>query len=204
MSTMTTRQRIQLLTLHSMIIALIALMGFIPFLGFIPLGAGVSITIMHLPVLLGAVLLNPKSATLFGFTFGVVSLLVVLTNPTPQPTDLFFINPLISVLPRILFGLIAGVVFLFAKKVKGPLQLVTLSGAALIATILHTILVLTMLWLFEGAAFVETFGNIINFIGFILGLNGLIEAVLAAIIIPTLYVALHQVPLIRNLQETTL
>jgi uncharacterized membrane protein len=193
--------RIRRLTIASMFIALIALMGFIPFLGFIPLGAGVSITLVHLPVLLGAALLDTKASTLFGLTFGVVSLLVVLTNPAPQPTDLFFINPLVSVLPRVLFGLIAGLLFSLTRRFSVLYRYGLLAVFALLATLTHTILVLTMLWMFEGASLISTFGNLLNFIWIILGLNGFIEAVIAALIIPTLTFALNRIPYVRQFHQ---
>jgi len=192
------RKQIRKLTIHSMFIALIAIMGFVPLLGFLPIGAGVSITLIHLPVLLGAILLSTRSATLFGLTFGVVSLLVVLTNPTPLPTDLFFINPMISIFPRIIFGLCAGFILTFAKSFKGPLQWITISIGAFLATMIHTVLVLSMLWIFESAAFIETFGNLFNLIWYILGLNGLLEALLAAVMIPALYITLFNVRSIRR------
>lgn len=195
---LTARKQIRKLTIHSMFIALIAIMGFVPFLGFLPIGAGVSITLIHLPVLLGAVLLSTRSSTLFGLSFGVVSLLVVLTNPTPLPTDLFFINPMISIFPRIMFGFFAGIILTFAKRFEGPLQWMAISMGAFIATVFHTVLVLSMLWIFESAAFVESFGNLFNLIWFILGLNGLLEALLAAFIIPVLYLTLYNIRSIRR------
>jgi uncharacterized membrane protein len=197
----TTRTRIQNLTVNAMLIALIALMGFVPFLGFIPLGASVSITIIHLPVLLGAALLSTRSATLFGLSFGLVSLLVVVTNPTPQPIDLFFVNPLISVLPRILFGLFAGVLFSFTRRFANLQQYGLLSLFAFLATVFHTVLVLSMLWLFASAELSGLFGNLVQFIWYILSLNGLIEAILSALLIPILTLALRRIRFVQQLQR---
>ena len=197
----TTRRRIQNLTVNAMLIALIALMGFVPFLGFIPLGASVSITLIHLPVLLGAALLSTRSATVLGLSFGVVSLLVVLTNPTPQPIDLFFVNPLISVLPRILFGLFAGVLFSFTRRFAILQQYGLLSIFAFLATVFHTVLVLSMLWLFASAELSGLFGNLVQFIWYILSLNGLIEAFLSALLIPILTLALRRIPFVQQLLQ---
>jgi uncharacterized membrane protein len=197
----TTRTRIQNLTVNAMLIALIGLMGFVPFLGFIPLGASVSITIIHLPVLLGAALLSTRSATLLGLSFGLVSLLVVVTNPTPQPIDLFFVNPLISVLPRILFGLFAGILFSFTRRFANLQQYGLLSLFAFLATVFHTVLVLSMLWLFASAELSGLFGNLVQFIWYILSLNGLIEAMLSALLIPTLTLALRRIRFVQQLQR---
>jgi uncharacterized membrane protein len=197
----TTRTRIQNLTVNAMLIALIGLMGFVPFLGFIPLGASVSITIIHLPVLLGAALLSTRSATLLGLSFGLVSLLVVVTNPTPQPIDLFFVNPLISVLPRILFGLFAGILFSFTRRFANLQQYGLLSLFAFLATVFHTVLVLSMLWLFASAELSGLFGNLVQFIWYILSLNGLIEAMLSALLIPILTLALRRIRFVQQLQR---
>lgn len=197
----TTRTRIQNLTVNAMLIALIALMGFVPFLGFIPLGASVSITLIHLPVLLGAALLSTRSATLLGLSFGLVSLLVVVTNPTPQPIDLFFVNPLISVLPRILFGLFAGILFSFTRRFANLQQYGLLSLFAFLATVFHTVLVLSMLWLFASAELSGLFGNLVQFIWYILSLNGLIEAILSALLIPILTLALRRIRFVQQIQR---
>jgi uncharacterized membrane protein len=194
------QNQIRLITVHSMFIAIIALMGFVPFLGFIPIGAGASLTIMHLPVILGATLLTWKSATWFGFAFGIVSLLVVLTNPAATPTDLIFVNPLISVLPRILFGLFAGLLGTVIHRFPKRFQYGYLIVLAFIATLFHTVLVLSMIWLFEGPNLVATFGNLWQFIWVIFGINGFFEALVAALIIPALTVSLNRLPFLQHIR----
>jgi uncharacterized membrane protein len=140
------QQTIRVLTVNAMFIALIATLG-IAF-GFIPLFFGLfSITILHIPVLVGAALLNVRSAIIFGLTFGVISWIVSLTSPLVGPADLIFNNPLISIFPRILFGLTSGMLFLFVKKLKGKLVYVGYGFMALVATLLHTIFVLIMIWI---------------------------------------------------------
>lgn len=199
---LSTKRRIRMLTIHSLFIALITLMGLVPFLGFIPLGAGVSITLVHLPVLLGAALLSPRSATIFGLTFGLVSLIAVLTNPAKQPTDFFFLNPMVSVFPRLVFGLIAGGLFSFTRHRLLSVRVALLALAAFFATVVHTVLVLTMLWIFESANLSGTFGSLINLIWIILGVNGLIEAVIAAVLIPPLTLALLRIPYVREFHKS--
>lgn len=195
--------RIRYITTHGLFIAILALMGFVPLLGFIPLGPGASLTLMHLPVLLGASLLSWRSATLFGFAFGMVSLLVVLTNPSASPTDLIFVNPLISVLPRVLFGLIAGLLASLMHRISRRYQYVYLVAFAFVATLIHTVLVLTMIWIFEGSNLIATFGNLWMFIWIIFGINGFFEALLAAFVIPALTFTLSRIPFIRQLQTSS-
>jgi uncharacterized membrane protein len=72
---------------------------------------------------------------------------------------------------------------------------------ALLATILHTIYVLTMIWIFESANLIAIFNNLFQFIWVIISANGIIEAALAAVLVPVLVLALKQVPIIRQLQK---
>jgi uncharacterized membrane protein len=194
------QQTIRILTVNAMFIALIATLG-IAF-GFIPLFFGLfSITILHIPVLVGAALLNVRSAIIFGLTFGVISWIVSLTSPLVGPADLIFNNPLISIFPRILFGLTSGMLFLFVKKLKGKLIYVGYGFMALVATLLHTIFVLIMIWIFESANLIATFNNLFQFIWIVISANGVIEAVVAAVIVPILVVTLNQVRIVRELQK---
>jgi uncharacterized membrane protein len=125
----------------------------------------------------------------------------VVTNPTPQPIDLFFVNPLISVLPRILFGLFAGILFSFTRRFANLQQYGLLSLFAFLATVFHTVLVLSMLWLFASAELSGLFGNLVQFIWYILSLNGLIEAMLSALLIPILTLALRRIRFVQQLQR---
>jgi uncharacterized membrane protein len=192
------QQRIRVLTVNAMFIALIATLG-IAF-GFIPLFI-FPITILHIPVLVGAALLNVRSSIIFGLTFGVISWIVSLTSPLVGQTGLIFNNPLISILPRILFGLSAGVLFLFVKKINNKLIYLGYGLCSLIGTLLHTIFVLIMIWIFESANLIATFNNLFQFIWIVISANGIIEAGLAAVLVPLLVVALQQVPIVSHLQK---
>jgi uncharacterized membrane protein len=151
--------------------------------------------------LVGAALLNVRSAIIFGLTFGVISWIVSLTSPLVGPADLIFNNPLISIFPRILFGLSSGILFLFVKKLKAKLVYVGYGFMALVATLLHTIFVLIMIWIFESANLIATFNNLFQFIWIVISANGVIEAFVAAVIVPILVVSLNQVPIVRELQK---
>jgi uncharacterized membrane protein len=193
------QQKIRILTVNAMFVALIATIG-IAF-GFVPLFFVFPITILHIPVLIGAALLNVRSSVIFGLTFGVMSWMVSLTSPLVGPTDLIFNNPLISIFPRILFGFSAGILFLLIKKINGNFVYLAYGICSLVASILHTVFVLTMIWIFESANLIATFSNLFQFIWIIIIANGIIEAAIAAILVPIFVVALKQVPMIRQLQK---
>lgn len=140
---MKTRQ----LTYNALIIAIIAVMAFVPGLGLLTFGA-VSITILHVPVIIAALLLGGKSAIIASIAFGVSTMLVAMTRGV-TPIDALFVNPVVSVLPRFMFGVVlAGLVTLFSKfKIRNTFSDVIV---AVLGTGAHTVLVLTILFFFLG------------------------------------------------------
>ena len=80
--------------------AISAVLGMTP-LGFIPIGP-TRATIMHIPVIIGAIMEGPIVGGFVGLIFGLFSIFQAITNPTP--ISFVFYNPLVSVLPRILIG----------------------------------------------------------------------------------------------------
>ncbi len=66
--------------------------------GFIPWFAGISLTIMHVPVIIGAILEGPVVGLVIGLIFGIFSMVQAAVAPN-GPGDVVFTNPLISVLP---------------------------------------------------------------------------------------------------------
>ncbi len=84
-----------------------AILGMTP-LGFIPVGP-TRATIMHIPVIIGAIMEGPVVGALVGLIFGLFSIFQALTNPTP--VSFVFLNPLVSVVPRVLIGITSYYVF---------------------------------------------------------------------------------------------
>lgn len=71
-------------------------------LGFIPIGP-TRATIMHIPVIIGSIVEGPIVGALVGLIFGLFSIYQAITAPTP--VSFVFLNPLVSVLPRVLIGI---------------------------------------------------------------------------------------------------
>lgn len=81
-------------------------------LGFIPVGP-TRATIMHIPVIIGAIMEGPLVGGLIGLIFGLFSVFQAMTNPTP--VSFVFLNPIVSVLPRVLIGVITYYVYKVSK-----------------------------------------------------------------------------------------
>ena len=184
-------QKVRSMVLSAMFIGLMALMTFIPQIGFIQITPVIAFTLLHIPVLVGAYLFGWKYGLVLGFAFGFLSFLRALISPTTV-LDAMFVNPLISIVPRVLFGLAAGFFFELLRKFKSIYvrwTFVALSSALL--TLLHSTLVFTMLGVFEGPAIGQANGvNYWVLMGTIIGTNGVSEAVVAFIIVPLICFAL--------------
>jgi len=89
------------LTVIGVLGAISVVLGMTP-LGFIPIGP-TRATVMHIPVIIGAIVEGPIVGALVGLIFGLFSIYQAITAPTP--VSFVFLNPLVSVLPRVLIGI---------------------------------------------------------------------------------------------------
>jgi uncharacterized membrane protein len=177
--------------LDAMFIAIILLMGFVPQVGYITLVPGLSLTLLHLPVLIGAYLFGWKKGALYGLVFGVTSWIEAMIQGTGF--NVFFLYPWVSILPRLLFGAISGFCFQLLKKnpkIYGTGWVV--GGISFLLTCLHTALVFADLYVFypqEIQGLFTSGSSLINGVTFTflamiaLGMVG--EASLAAILVPS-------------------
>ncbi|MBC7087367.1 MAG: ECF transporter S component [Tissierellales bacterium] len=101
------------LTVIGVLGAVSIVLGMTP-LGFIPVGP-TRATTMHIPVIIGAILEGPIVGALVGLIFGLFSIYQAITAPTPVSP--FFLNPLVSVLPRILIGITSYYSYSFFNKI---------------------------------------------------------------------------------------
>lgn len=181
-----TDKKILRMCVDAMFIALIALFTFIPNLGFITIGP-ISFTTIHLIVLVGAFLFGIIEGTIFGLAFGLCSLFKALTMPA-SVADYLFVNPLISILPRVIFGFLAGVLFqLIRNKVHNKVGFSVLSGVLSgLLTLLHTAMVIPLLYAFmpdQDTTFFAVLSAIFT-------LNCVVEISLAIVLVPLISIPL--------------
>ena len=96
-------------------------------------------SIMHVPVIIGAVFEGPIVGAAVGLVFGLFSIYQNITAPTLLSP--IFMNPIIAVVPRVLIGIISYYVFIFIKK-KFNKEKLGLSLAAVAGTLTNTLGVL--------------------------------------------------------------
>ena len=180
--------------------AIIIVMALVPSLGYIPLGV-TRATIIHIPVIIGSIMLGPKKGAFLGGLFGLTSLLANTFSPTVTS---FVFSPFYSIgdahgngwslvicfLPRILTGIVPFYVFrgirtLMMKGYKNA-ETLPLVAAGLAGSLTNTLLVMNMIFLFfhdsyagaRGVASEALYGVILG----VIGVNGIPEAIVAAIL----------------------
>ncbi len=139
-------------------------------LGFIPWFAGAALTVMHVPVIIGAVLEGPVVGLIIGFIFGIFSLIQAAVAPT-GPADVWFVNPLVSVFPRLLIGPGAWLVYNAVSKWN---RYVAVAAAGIAGSLINTLVVLGMLGILGFLPWA--------IIGSIIVANGFAEAGAAAVL----------------------
>lgn len=182
--------------------AIICIMAFTPFFGYIPLGF-TRATIIHIPVIIASLLLGPKKGGALGFLFGLTSFINNTVNPTVTS---FVFSPFYSIgdisggvgsviicfIPRILVGIVPYFVYRLvlrfsseATRQKG-ISNIGLILAGISGALVNTLLVMNLIYVFFKEAYAEvnekTVSAVYTYILSIIGINGVPEAIVAGII----------------------
>ncbi len=134
-------ERIRKIVVAGALGAVAAILGVMHW-GYIPWITGASLTIMHVPVIIGAVLEGPVVGVAIGLIFGATSVLQAALAPS-GPTDVWFTNPLLSVLPRLFIGPAAWLVWRALQRWPAA----GLIAAGIVGSLTNTVLVLGMIGL---------------------------------------------------------
>lgn len=194
------------MVLAAMLSAITAVLVFTP-IGMIPLPPPLpAVTMVHIPVILAVLVEGPVVGVTVGLVFGLCSLLRAWESGMVGLT-IFFRNPLVSVLPRLLIPLAALGVYLLWKKLRGSRAVSDQIGAgvaALFGALTNTVGCLGMILLLYGKDLNELVNGIIASGGAdgayagqaaawlvaVVGLpNGIAEVVVAAVLVPILKTA---------------
>lgn len=181
------RQQIRRNTIRSIFIAIIILQDFVPFLGNIPLGP-LSITTMHVTVIVAAVVLGPVDGAIIGGTWGLLTWVRAFVAPSSPIAPLVMVNPLVSVVPRILIGVVAGYLYRWISRWTQRKKLaMTIAGIA--GSLTNTVLVLGFIYLFyRTPAIAQAYGvnvdHLLPALEAIMATNGTAELIFAAIAVP--------------------
>ena len=177
-------------------------------LGYIPIGP-LNATTMHIPVIIAGIILGKKAGAELGFVFGLTSMIKATIQPgitsfcfspfvTIGTISGNYKSLLIAFVPRILLGYLAGLIFEIMKN-KGRENSGVLAGA-LVGALTNTVLVLSGIYVFFGNAYASSLNVAYSgLIGLLLGVvttNGILEAILAAVVSLAVYKAMK--PLLKK------
>lgn len=189
------KEQTRRLTLTALFVALIFLLGLTP-VGLIPLGF-INLTTLCIPVVIGAMMMGLKSGLLFGFFFGLVSLMNALGLSMMAPswigTSLLGANILyliaICFVPRLIVPVTTHLAY---GALKHRFPHIAAAVAAAVGSLTNTVLYLGLVYVFFNMAGLE----LDKLIGIILGagmIGGACEAAVAAIIATPVLAALNHV-----------
>ncbi len=173
------KDNIRKITITGVLGAITALLGLTHW-GFIPWFGGISLTIMPVPVIIGAVLEGPIVGIAIGLIFGAFSMLQAAIAPT-FPSDAWFTNPLLAILPRLFIGPLAWLAWRALKR--WPVPGLVISGIA--GSLTNTLLVLGTIGVLGYAPWIAFPAVIVT--------NGLPEAAISAIITLAVVAAWKQI-----------
>jgi len=174
--------------------AFIIIQTFVPFLGNIPIPP-LNPTIIHITVIVAAFVLSTKDGMLIGLVWGLARMVKAYTLPASPLDLLLWTNPIIAVVPRVMVGLVAGLIFhAFLKRNQEKRGMVI---AAVLGSLTNTVLVLGFIALFYGNEYATALNvdpsNLLKVLAGIVATNGIGEAVAAGLIAPFIAKALMKV-----------
>ncbi len=187
------------MVMTALFMAIIAVMTFIPNVGYINLIV-IKATLLHVPVIVGSIVLGPKRGAVLGATFGITSLI----KNTLEPSLLSFAfspfyqvgeiggnawSVVIALAPRILVGIVPYYVFTGLEKLLKRIRIrrvVALSISCASGAFINTLLVMNLIYFCFREEFAAAksiaLDTVYSAILGIIAVNGVPEAVVAVVI----------------------
>ncbi len=187
------------MVLTGLFMAIIIIMTTVPNIGYINLIV-IKVTMVHVPVIIGSVIMGPKLGAVLGGTFGLTSLIVNTFNPSLLS---FAFSPfyqvgniggngwsvVIALLPRILVGVVPYFVYRIFMKLLDKMKarkVVSLAVAGVSGALTNTILVMSLIYVcFKDEFALAKDISVDAVFGAILGIvagNGIPEAVVGSVL----------------------
>ena len=198
-TTVTKRSKNANIAIMAMFTAIIIIMAFTPF-GMIQLPL-IKATIIHIPVIIGGILMGPMGGLYFGSLFGLVSFISNTLTPSALSGAGSPLALLICFGPRILTAITPWLFYAAMKKLMPAMKegvravILVISGA--IGAITNTTLVMGLIYILFKGAYAGLKGIPVTEVkSVILGVvaaNGIPEAIVAAIVTPVVCMIIFKI-----------
>lgn len=132
--------------------ALCVLLAFTPF-GYLKLTPFIHMTIVHIPALVVTVLGGLVPGIVTGLVFGLSS--IILNSINPGAWSLFFSNPMVSIVPRMMFPVMAWLAFRALNMIPHMPKTVSAGISAAVGTLFNTIFVMGSIYIFYASDLVS-------------------------------------------------
>lgn len=179
----------------AILLAIEAIFCFTP-LGSLPALGPIVATLAHVPVILTAIVMGTAAGCLMGLCTGIFSLLIWTFMPPAQSVIIAFVfspahsfgevhgnlgSVLISIIPRVMVGLVAGLVYQAMSR-RGARDWLRYGLAGVLASLVNTLGVMGGIWLFFGSAYAAIVGQaILLVVGSTVLFSGIPEAVVGGL-----------------------
>lgn len=185
----TTLSRNKKIALTGAFSALVIVLG-ITKLGLIPIGPTASISILQIPMFIALMLAGLPSGAFVGAVFGIMSLIQAAMSPSGV-LDPLFVNPLCSVLPRVLTAVAAWAIWKVINFIPKMPKTVSAAITGFLGTLCHTALVIGALYIFEGGAIRDAMGGM-GYLALMgaLAFNATLESIAATIVCAAVFAGL--------------
>ena len=155
----------------------------------------VSVTIAHAPVLITTILLGLYPGLWVALSFGLLSLFLAITTPTSLMSP-FFMNPLVSIFPRILIPITAYFAYKISCKIFAATkkkEIISIGISVIVGNLTNTFGVYLMIYLIYAQEILEKTGKS--------AISLILVAMSTSTAIKCLFLVLVLVPLIKILQN---
>ena len=155
----------------------------------------VSVTIAHAPVLITTILLGLYPGLWVALSFGLLSLFLAITTPTSLMSP-FFMNPLVSIFPRILIPITAYFAYKISCKIFASTkkkEIISIGISVIVGNLTNTFGVYLMIYLIYAQEILEKTGKS--------AISLILVAMSTSTTIKCLFLVLVLVPLIKILQK---
>lgn len=189
------------LTLMALLIALLIVLGYVN----IPQPAGLSITFNMIPVAIAAIALGVKGGAIIGGVFGIISFLQCfgLIGYSAMGAALLNVSPVLTFIHRFVSRLLVGILTaLIYRYLKSKINIhITCILTGFSAALLNTVFFMSMLvLLFSNTAYMQeqmAGRGMIAYLVASIGINALVEMIVAAVVTGAVGVALKRARLIK-------
>ncbi len=141
-------------------------------LGYISIGGFISLTIMHIPAILATILAGLVPGLGVSLIFGLTSL--VQTVMGGAGTNPFFLNPMVSIVPRLLIPVVTWLVFKAFSLIPKMPRVISGTVASAFGTFANTFFVMGSIYVFYGKDLMQGMAGVLSSMGFnVEGLGGI-------------------------------